>query len=76
MSDEDRGLPDPSLVARRSSLRFLFLGDIVGAPGVSFVRRVLPAVRDREALDLVIANAENSTNGSGLSPKEKLGQPR
>ena len=51
-------------------MRFLFLGDIVGAPGVAFVRKAVPRLRLSEQLDFVIANAENATNGSGLSPKD------
>ncbi len=49
-------------------MRVLFIGDIVGLPGVTFVRRALPVLRVREGLDLVIANAENAANGSGLTP--------
>ncbi len=50
-------------------MRILFLGDIVGRPGVSMVKRALPTVIKRESLDLVVANAENVTGGSGLTPK-------
>ncbi len=48
-------------------MRILFLGDIVGPPGVVFVQKALPLLRERENLDLVIANAENACNGSGLT---------
>jgi metallophosphoesterase (TIGR00282 family) len=51
-------------------MRILFLGDIVGKPGVVFVQRALPALVAHEAIDLVIANAENATEGSGLAPKD------
>jgi metallophosphoesterase (TIGR00282 family) len=49
-------------------MRILFLGDIVGQPGVAFVKRALGAVVARENVDLVIANAENASAGSGMSP--------
>src|SRR5437763_3204910 len=49
-------------------MRILFLGDIVGQPGVAFVKRALPALVAAEAIDLVIANAENASGGSGLTP--------
>jgi len=49
-------------------MRILFLGDIVGQPGVAFVKRALPGVIARERIDLVIANAENASGGSGLTP--------
>ncbi len=51
-------------------MRILFLGDIVGKPGVAFIKRALPVVLAREGIDLVIANAENAADGSGLTPKE------
>jgi len=51
-------------------VRVLFLGDIVGAPGVAAVKKLLPGLRRSEGLDFVAANGENATNGSGLSPKD------
>jgi metallophosphoesterase (TIGR00282 family) len=49
-------------------MRILFIGDIVGPPGVRLVRQGLPGLRAREGIDLVIANAENAAGGSGLTP--------
>jgi metallophosphoesterase (TIGR00282 family) len=49
-------------------MRVLFIGDIVGTPGMQIVRRAVPLLRVREALHLVIANAENASGGSGLYP--------
>src|SRR5262245_24262259 len=49
-------------------MRILFLGDVVGQPGVAFVKRALPVVIAHERIDLVIANAENASGGSGLTP--------
>ncbi len=49
-------------------MRILFLGDIVGQPGVAFVKRALPLVVAREQVDLVVANAENASGGSGMMP--------
>ncbi len=49
-------------------MRLLFIGDIVGSPGVTFLRRALPVLIARESIDVVIANAENAANGSGLTP--------
>src|SRR5262249_25467486 len=61
-----------SFVIRASSLdiamRILFVGDIVGTPGVAFLRKALPALVAREGIDLVIADAENAVAGSGLTP--------
>jgi metallophosphoesterase (TIGR00282 family) len=49
-------------------MRILFLGDIVGQPGVTFVKRALPALVAHEQIDLVIANAENASAGAGMTP--------
>ena len=50
-------------------MRLLFIGDIVGPPGVTFLQRALPVLRQVEKIDLVIANAENAAGGSGLTSK-------
>lgn len=50
-------------------MRILFLGDIVGHPGVELVRRAVPILIERERLDLVVANAENASAGSGITPR-------
>jgi 2',3'-cyclic-nucleotide 2'-phosphodiesterase len=52
----------------KSGMRILLIGDIVGKPGERIITRTLPALRQRESLDLVIANAENAADGSGLAP--------
>jgi metallophosphoesterase (TIGR00282 family) len=49
-------------------VRFLFLGDIVGSPGLALVRRAAPILRVRERLDVIIANAENVAGGAGITP--------
>jgi metallophosphoesterase (TIGR00282 family) len=51
-------------------MRILFLGDIVGKPGLNLVRRALPGVRVKEGIDFVVANAENAADGSGLVVKQ------
>ena len=45
----------------------LFIGDIVGKPGRELVRRGLAAIVDHHRIDLVIANAENSAAGFGIT---------
>lgn len=49
-------------------MRILLIGDIVGKPGVKIVTDSLASLRQREGIDLVIANGENSADGSGISP--------
>lgn len=49
-------------------MRLLLIGDIVGKPGRSIVTRSLSAIAKEYQLDFVIANAENSSGGSGVTP--------
>lgn len=55
-------------------MRILFIGDIVGKPGSRIVCEAVPWLRKHERLDLVVANAENAADGSGMTPgiHEKL----
>jgi 2',3'-cyclic-nucleotide 2'-phosphodiesterase len=49
-------------------MRLLFIGDIVGAPGLAILKQALPLLIQADKIDLVIANAENAAGGSGLTP--------
>ena len=51
-------------------MRVLFIGDIVGPPGLTLIKKTLPGLIAGEQIDLVIANAENAYNGSGLVPNQ------
>lgn len=51
-------------------MKILFIGDIVGPPGIDAVRQLVPKLIADEGLDCVIANAENACGGSGLTPKQ------
>ncbi len=51
------------------SLKILFIGDVVGAPGRKIVCQVLPRLIPRWGLGLVVCNAENAAGGSGLTVK-------
>lgn len=48
-------------------VRILLVGDIVGKPGRRVLARSLPPLRREHALDLVIANGENSAGGFGIT---------
>jgi len=50
-------------------VKVLFLGDVFGKPGRQAVQRLVPRLISRHGLDLVIANAENSANGMGVTPE-------
>jgi metallophosphoesterase (TIGR00282 family) len=47
----------------------LFLGDIVGQPGRRAVKELVPILRKRHGITVVVANGENSAGGSGINPK-------
>ena len=48
-------------------MNILFVGDVVGRPGRELIRKGLRALIERHAIDLVIANAENSAAGFGVT---------
>ena len=48
-------------------MRILFIGDIFGRPGRELVRRAVPALVEHHDIDFVIANAENSAAGFGVT---------
>lgn len=50
-------------------MRILLIGDIVGKPGRRIVIHDLQRIRRAQNLDLVIANAENAAEGSGITPQ-------
>src|SRR6266481_3008735 len=58
--------PDGSI--EYANMQILFIGDIFGSPGRKIVRDHLGHVVETNKVDLVIANAENSAGGFGLTP--------
>ncbi len=55
-----------SLLTEQAVL-ILAIGDIIGKPGRQAVRELLPDLRRRYGVDLVMANAENTAGGIGLT---------
>lgn len=51
-------------------INILFIGDIVGQPGIDIVGMWLPAIEKKYKADLIIANGENSSDGKGCTEKE------
>jgi metallophosphoesterase (TIGR00282 family) len=49
------------------AVKLLFIADIVGEPGRRAVKHLVPALRDRHDIDVVVANGENSAGGSGIT---------
>ncbi|WP_338287823.1 TIGR00282 family metallophosphoesterase [Luteolibacter sp. LG18] len=52
-----------------SSLRILFLGDVVGEPGRKAVIGQLARFREEEGVDFIIVNGENAAGGRGITPR-------
>lgn len=50
-------------------MNILFIGDIVGKPGVEAIEKILPSLKEELKLDFVIANGENVSGGTGITPK-------
>ncbi len=48
-------------------LNILFIGDIVGKPGLDLLKTILPGLIDKHEADFVIANGENSHKGKGIN---------
>ena len=46
----------------------LAVGDVIGKPGRQAFARLLPELREKHKLDLVIVNAENAAGGIGVTP--------
>jgi 2',3'-cyclic-nucleotide 2'-phosphodiesterase len=53
---------------RAATMRILFIGDIFGRPGRTIVKERLPGIVRDYAIDLTIANGENSAAGFGITP--------
>ena len=50
-------------------MKVLFVADIVGQPGRRAVKELIPKLRQRHGIDVVVANGENAAGGSGITPK-------
>ena len=48
-------------------MKVFIIGDIVGNTGVNKVKQILPEYIKKENIDFVIANAENSADGMGIT---------
>ena len=51
-----------------STYNILFLGDVVGRPGRSAIRRDMPVLADRYRALFTIVNGENAAGGVGITP--------
>jgi hypothetical protein len=53
-----------------SIVNILFVGDIIGKPGLNLVQTWLPGLMQKYKADFVIANGENVSDGKGCTDKE------
>ncbi len=49
-----------------SSINILFIGDVVGEPGLKMVETWLPGLIKKYKADFVIANGENAADGRAV----------
>jgi len=52
------------------AINILFIGDIVGKPGMDLVQTWLPGLIQKYKAEVVIANGENASDGKGVTNKE------
>jgi hypothetical protein len=50
-----------------SSLNILFVGDIVGSPGLELATTLIPSYLKKYGIDLLVVNGENVTEGKGIA---------
>ena len=51
-------------------MNILYVGDVMGGPGIETVERVLPDLVKEKNVDLVIAQAENVSEGRGITAED------
>ncbi len=48
-------------------MTILYIGDVMGEMGIETIAKVLPKLRNKKKIDLVIAQAENVSEGKGIT---------
>lgn len=51
-------------------MNILYIGDVMAEPGIRVVEKLLPKLRVEKSVDLVIAQAENVSEGKGFVPAD------
>jgi metallophosphoesterase (TIGR00282 family) len=54
----------------KKEIHILFVGDIIGQPGLELTSGILKGLLEKHSVDLCIANGENLTDGKGLSEED------
>ncbi len=52
------------------NINLLFIGDIIGQPGLNIVQMWLPGLQKKYRVDVTIVNGENLSDGKGCTEKE------
>ena len=50
-------------------MKLLAIGDVIGHVGSEYLRAVLPAFKQKEKVDVVVCNGENSSSTNAISPR-------
>lgn len=50
-------------------MKILFIGDIIGKPGRTALKAVLPGLKTETGAEVVVANGENLAGGIGITPE-------
>lgn len=51
-------------------MNILYLGDVMAEPGIRVVEQLLPTLVKKHSVDLVIAQAENVSDGKSMTPED------
>jgi 2',3'-cyclic-nucleotide 2'-phosphodiesterase len=51
-------------------MKILYIGDVMGELGIEIVEQVIPKLRTEQHVDLIVAQAENVTEGRGITPAD------
>lgn len=55
-------------MSNKKTFNILFVGDVVGNPGLDLCNKIIPGLKEKENIDFVIINGENSAKeGRGLN---------
>jgi len=52
------------------TINILFVGDVIGKPGLDMIQTWLPSLEKKYRADIIIANGENANEGKGFTEKE------
>ena len=50
-------------------MKIIFFGDVIGRPGRSALRKIIPEIKEKYNPDVIICNGENLAHGKGITEK-------